>query len=297
MTAQYGARNLTLGSFAVISGISILEGMTSRPRRHDGAHVTEFRSSHSHRVVIYFPGLGMDAKTTFSHFMPHFENSTVMLVEYPHSGFKHEATFSLLVQMLRQHPGEELVLLGVSLGSSVALEFRRYLMTRSDTRETYQEVKFIFYSSVTGAADVNLQSKLIAAIGFMLRGGVISEQIWRAIARFREQNPNLKFPSVYAEAKYAELQEILSRIPIRLLASELRAVHFARRGRPGEFTNDSALILTYNVDHVVRQSAYKQLAAAFSKAEISEVLENGHADVRMAVSTEKFLSAIKRFLA
>ena len=79
---------------------------------------------------------------------------------------------------------------------------------------------------------------------------------------------------------------------VRLIASELRAIHYSRRARKGEFP-DSALILYGPLEDVVSKSGPKWLKEAFIKAQILEDVTIGHADIDQAVSSGGFAKVLQ----
>lgn len=297
MTMQQWPQRITLGSMAAIATMSLVEGITSAIGARDKAHVQEIHRPESNRVMVYFPALATDAVASAEHFLPLFERDSVLLVDYPRSGFDRERTFSLLAQMLERYRGKELLIYAVSMGSGVALNFRRYCKAHDRMLNWFPSVKFIFYSPVTAAWDVKFGFRMASCLGFIFRGGLVSRlSVNFILDTLLELSRNGALKSATFEDKIQQMRSALSVISIKLLASELRAVHYGKRGRRGEFQTDAALILTYQNDEVVTSDAPLRLAESFGSAQILPILPDGHADIAQSVASGGFAMALGHYL-
>lgn len=297
MTTLSWPKRVTLGSAAVISVMTLVEYLTATQVKREAARVTEIVRD-SNRVLVYFPALATDAVLSRKDFLPIFEGDTEILVDYAKSGYHAESIFRLVCSKLARYQGKELVIYGVSMGAGVALDFRRYLNSRYPQKHWFKQVKFIFYSPVTAASDVKLRAKVLSAAGFVFRGGLISERLWKGFSGYRLLFPDvIKFRTAYGEDKLNQLQDALSKLTMRLIASEMRAVHHGHPAGAKEFASDQALILTCGNDAVATNSAPTRLAEGFKSAEIVEILPEGHADMREAMTSGLFAEAIKWYLA
>lgn len=297
MTIQSFTQRITLMTAAGVAAATLVEAISSSLGKRDTAHIVEYHRPESDRVMVYFPALATDAKLSAVNFLPFFELDSVLLVDYPRTGISRQATFTLLEQMLERYRGKQLMIYAVSMGSGVALNFRRYMKSSERMKGWFPHVRFIFHSPVTAAADVNWNMRAISYLGFVFRGGIVS----RYACGFIVNNLLIRAASGHGSAwfldKMQQLKSALTDIPMRLLASELRSVHYGRRGRPGEFADDSALILYGTMEDVVNQKTPERLAKAFGRAQIMSDNFVGHADIVQAVSSGSFAKALQMCLA
>lgn len=297
MTIQNWTGRIALTGAAAVTAATLVEMISSVLGKRDSAHVEEYFRPEASQVMLYFPALATDAVISAVEFLPLFERDSVLLVDYPRTGISRQATFSLLEKKLARYVGKDLLIYAVSFGSGVALDFRRYMKSRPQLKEWFPHVKFILHSPVTSGGDVMWHLRVISYLGFVFRGGLVShlasgliiESLLRA-ARSK------RFGSAWFLDKMGQLKSALEALPMRLIASELRTVHYGRRGRLGEFADDSALILYGAMEDVVTRNAPKRLAQAFGRAVILEEDFVGHADIVQAVKSGGLAKALRHSL-
>ncbi|GAC1369586.1 MAG: hypothetical protein NVSMB39_1540 [Candidatus Saccharimonadales bacterium] len=293
MTMQHWQQRITLGGAAVVAGATAVETVSSLFGKRDRAHIAETYRPESNRVMIYFPALATNAVNSSAKFIHLLESDSSLLVDYPETGLNRTVTFSELERKLHKYAGKDLLIYAVSMGSVVALDFRRYMLSNERLRRQFPRVRFILHSPVTEAADVNWNLRLVSYLGFIFRGGLMTQLVGQSLLEGLLMLAQSKhWGSPWFLDKTQQLKAELEEFPVRLIASELRAVHYGRRARKGEFP-DSAVIVFGALEDVVNKKGPERLVQAFSSAQILGSDFVGHADIDQAVSSGGFAKILQ----